>query len=60
MSVTATAKRRRRQAAMGNMHVAKLGRRIYGKSSKEKSAARLRARIQREKDIQMRKGQSKK
>lgn len=38
-------KRRRRQAANGYRHIAKLGRPIYKKVSKEKSAAKLARRI---------------
>ncbi len=56
----ATAKRRRRQAANGMKHLAKLGRPIYKKKSAAKSAARLRRLIDAEKQRQVRKGASKK
>lgn len=37
----ATAKRRRKQAANGYTHLARIGRPVYKKKSKEKSARRL-------------------
>jgi hypothetical protein len=57
--VTATAKRRRRQAVQGNTHVAKLGRRIYSKKSAEKSAAHLQRTIAAERIRQQRKAKGK-
>lgn len=57
MSIS-TAKRRRRQAANGYTHLAKLGRPIYKKKSKEKSARRLQQLIATERRIKQ--GKSKK
>jgi hypothetical protein len=58
MTVIATAKRRRRQAANGMNHLAKLGRPIYSKKSAEKSSERLQRMIAEERARQIRKGQS--
>lgn len=57
MCGVSTAKRRRRQAAMGNKHVAKLGRRTYSKHSHERTAARLAELVQAERMRAFRKGQ---
>lgn len=56
MSAIATAKRRRRQAAMCNAHLAKLGRRVYKKKSASKVARRLAQVIAKQRAIQQRKG----
>lgn len=56
---TATNKRRRRQAANGYRHLAKLGRPIYSKVSKEKSANRLRKLIETERRIKQGKNKKK-
>lgn len=55
MSIAA-AKRRRRQAAIGYRHLAKLGRPIYKKKSKDKAAKRLREVIAKQQMIANRKG----
>lgn len=60
MCVASTAKRRRRQAANGYSHLAKLGRPIYRKKSATKQAARLARLIADEKARIQRKGQSSK
>lgn len=60
MSVCSTAKRRRKQAAMGYKHMAPLDRPKYKKRDALTSAQRLRRQIEREKAYQLRKGQSKK
>lgn len=60
MSVISTAKRRRRQAANGYRHLAKLGRPVYAKKSASKQAARLARLVQRERERAMRKGMKKK
>lgn len=59
MSIAA-GKRRRRQAANGYTHLAKIGRPIYKKKSKDKMARRLAAVISGEKMRQQRKGASSK
>lgn len=56
MCGSSTGKRRRRQAAMGYTHLAKLGRPIYGKRSKEKSARMLAQRIATERRIKAKGG----
>lgn len=53
MSIAA-AKRRRKQAAIGYTHLAKLGRPIYKKKSASKAARDLRRRIQREQERRQR------
>lgn len=56
MSAIATAKRRRKQAANGYKHLAKLGRPVYKKVTKAKSAAKLRRVIEKQQAIAIRKG----
>lgn len=56
--VTATAKRRRRQAKNRYNHLAKMGRPIYSKKSASKSDARLRRLVQAEHERRQRKGAS--
>lgn len=51
MCGSSTGKRRRRQAANGYSHLAKLGRPIYGKRTAEKSARILAQRIATERRI---------
>lgn len=58
MSIAA-AKRRRRQAAIGYTHLAKLGRPIYSKKSASKQAAKLARLVQRERERQQRKAHKK-
>lgn len=58
MSIAA-AKRRRRQAANGYRHLAKIGRPIYKKKSAAKMARRLRQAIEKQRLIAARKGASK-
>lgn len=60
MTVIATAKRRRRQAANNHNHLAKLGRPIYSKKSASKAAQRLARLIAEERARAFRKGQKKK
>jgi hypothetical protein len=59
MTAISTAKRRRRQAANGYNHLAKLGRPIYSKNSASKAAARLAKLIADERARLQRKGQKK-
>ena len=56
MSAIQTAKRRRRQAVIGNRHLAKIGRRVYKKKSASKSAKRLQQVIAKQNLIAQRKG----
>lgn len=58
MSIAA-AKRRRRQAAIGYTHLAKIGRPVYKKKSKAKADKRLRAVIAKQNLIAQRKGNKK-
>lgn len=51
----ATAKRRRRQAANMNNHLAKLGRRVYKKKDATKQSERLQRLIRAERERQQRK-----
>lgn len=60
MCACATAKRRRSQARNGNRHLAKLGRPVYKKTDTVSAARRLRAAIEKQKLIALRKGMSKK
>ena len=58
MCGSSTGKRRRKQAANGYAHLAKLGRPIYGKKSKDKSARLLRQRIATAERIRQNRGRS--
>lgn len=58
--VTATAKRRRRQAANGYAHLAKHQRPVYKKVSASKSMRRLMKVVEKQKLIAQRKGSGKK
>lgn len=54
MTVTATAKRRRRQAANGYNHIAKLGRPIYKKTDSSTASRKLAAMVARENERRQR------
>lgn len=59
MTVARTARRRRKQAAMGFRHLAKLGRPIYRKTSEDKLARREQEQRERLKMLNARKGAKK-
>lgn len=59
MTVAATAMRRRSQAANGYKHVARLGRPIVSKKSQSTQERKRLAVIQKQRDIALRKGMSK-
>lgn len=54
MTVTATAKRRRKQACQGNTHLAKRGRPIYGNAGTAKSEKRAAAQTRKRQEMQRR------
>lgn len=63
MTVARTARRRRKQAKMGNKHIALHGtppRRVYHKHSTSYYATKLRKLIEKEKNIALNKARSKK
>ena len=59
MSTASTAKRRRRQAVIGNAHVAKLGRRRYRHTDAVTASRRLLQTIEREKALRARRSMRK-